>query len=133
MEKQEMKQIISMLTRIQERMIYHEDLEEMMAIREADRKTDHEETMAMLKAWGKTLDAWSTDTNDNGEETMACQGNMGAHLEGDKPASVDTAPEVADDQEIPVEDAEVWSVVELRKRCWDSRNLTAVCRQKKQN
>jgi hypothetical protein len=26
----------------------------------------------------------------NREETMACQGNMGAHLEEDKPASVDT-------------------------------------------
>jgi hypothetical protein len=29
---------------------------------EADRKASHEEMMAMIKAWGKTLDAWSTDT-----------------------------------------------------------------------
>jgi hypothetical protein len=67
----------------------------------------------------------------NREETMACQGNMGAHLEEVKPASVDTTPEVADDREIPVEDAEVWSVAEPRKRRWDGQNLVAVRRQKK--
>jgi hypothetical protein len=69
----------------------------------------------------------------NRKETMACQGKMGAHLEEDKPASVDTAPEVADDQEVPVEDAEVRSVTEPRKRRRDGRNLAAVHRQKKKD
>jgi hypothetical protein len=40
---------------------------------DADRKADHEEMMAMMKAWGEALDAWSTDTKDNGEETVAYQ------------------------------------------------------------
>jgi hypothetical protein len=65
------------------------------------------------------------------EETKACQGNMEARLEQDKPASVDATPEVADDQEVPVEGAEVLSVAEPRKRRRDGRNLAAVRRQKK--
>jgi hypothetical protein len=121
-----------MLTRIEERMIYREDLEEIMAKREADRKADHEETMAMMKAWGKTLDAWSTNTKNNGKETTACQETMEARLEAeDKPASVDTTPEVAHEQEVPAEDAEVRSVAEPRKRRRDGRNLAALRRQKK--
>jgi hypothetical protein len=56
-----------------------------------------------------------------------------ARLEEEEPASVDTTPEVADDQEVPVEDAEVRSVTEPRKRRRDGRNLAAVRRQKKQN
>jgi hypothetical protein len=108
-----------------------EMLKTMMAKREANRKADHEEMMSMIKAWGKTLDAWPTDIKKDRKETMACQGNMEAHLEEDKPASVDTTPEVADDQEVPVEDAEVRSVGEPKKRRRDGRNLVAVRRQKK--
>jgi uncharacterized protein YaaN involved in tellurite resistance len=36
------------------------------------------------------------------EETMACQGNMEARLEEDKPASVEMKPEVAEEQKVPV-------------------------------
>jgi hypothetical protein len=42
-------------------------------------------------------------------------------------------PEVADDQEVPVEDAEVRSVAEPRKRRRVGRNLAAVRRQKKKD
>jgi hypothetical protein len=70
----------------------------------------------------------------NREETMACQGNMEARLEAeDKPASVDTTPDVARDQEVPVEDAEVMPVGEPKKRHRDRRHLATVRRQKKKD
>jgi hypothetical protein len=118
MEKQEMKQIIAMLTRIQERMIYREDLEKMMARMAADSK-----------AWREEMEA---SRNARRKETMACQETMEARLEVEEPASVDTTPEVADDQEVPVEDDEEMPAGEPRKRRRDRRNLTAVRRQKKQ-
>jgi hypothetical protein len=52
----------------------------------ADRKADNEEMMGQLTAWGETLDAWSTDTKDNGKETMACQEKTEARLQEDTPA-----------------------------------------------
>jgi hypothetical protein len=64
---------------------------------------------------------------------MACQGTMEARLETEEPASVEATPELADDQEVPVEDAEVRSVAEPRKRRRDGRNLAAVRRQNTQN
>jgi hypothetical protein len=49
---------------------------------------------------------------------MACQ-EMEAHLEEKKPTSVDTKPEVAQKEEVPVQDAIVTLVRELKKRCTD--------------
>jgi hypothetical protein len=64
---------------------------------------------------------------------MACEGKTEARLEvEDKPASVDTTPEVADDREVPLEDAEEMPAGEPRKRRRDRRNMAAVRRQKKQ-
>jgi hypothetical protein len=54
-------------------------------------------------------------------------------MECEKPAPVDMTPEVALDQEVPVEDAEVTAVGEPKKRRRDGRNLAAVCRQKKKD
>jgi hypothetical protein len=119
MEEHEIEQVMEML-------------KTMMAKREANRKANHEEMMAMIKAWGKALDAWPTDIKNDRKETMACQGNMEAHLEEDKPASVETTPEVADDQEVPVEDAVEMPAGEPRKRRRD-RHLAAVRRQKKKD
>jgi hypothetical protein len=82
---------------------------------EADRKADHEEMMAMMKAWGETLDAWSTDTKDNGEETMACQEKMEVRLEEEEPTSVEMKPEVPH-EEVPREDAAVMPIRGLRKQ-----------------
>jgi hypothetical protein len=67
MEKQEMEQIIPMLTRIQERMIYREDLMEMTKKADADRKAWQEEMEASRNAWRK--------------ETMACQEKTEAGLD----------------------------------------------------
>jgi hypothetical protein len=75
------------------------------------------------------IKAWSSDLKINREETMACQDTMEALLEEDKPASVDMTPEVAHEQEVPVEDATVMPVGEPRKRRRD-RNLAAQRRQK---
>jgi hypothetical protein len=58
---------------------------------------------------------------------------MEARLEEDKPASEDMTPEVAHDQEVPMEDAVVMPVAEPRKRRRDRRNLAAVRRQKKKD
>jgi hypothetical protein len=67
-----------------------------------------------------------------GEETMASHEMMEARQEVDKPASVDTTPEVAHEQEVPLEDAVVMPVGEPRKRRRDRRNLAAQRRQKKE-
>jgi hypothetical protein len=95
-------------------------------------KNTREETMAYQGKMMARIDAQLTDMRISRKETMACQGKTEARLEvEDKPASVDTTPEVADDQEVPLEDAEVLSVGEPRKRRRDGRNLAAVRRQKK--
>jgi hypothetical protein len=80
-----------------------------------------EQTIAMTKTNQETIA--TTDLKGNPEER-----------ECEKPAPVDMTPEVADDQEVPVEDAEVTAVGEPRKRRRDQRrDLAAVRRQKKQN
>jgi hypothetical protein len=81
---------------------------------------NHEKSMARM-------DAWLTNTSDNRRDEME------ARLEEQEPASEDMTPEVADDQEVPVEDAEVRLVAEPRKRRRDGQNLAAVHRQKKPN
>jgi hypothetical protein len=96
------------------------DKEEMLAAINAN----HKEMMAMIKAWGQT------DTKNNGEETTACQETMEARLEVEEPASADITPEVADDQEVPVEDAVGMPAGDPRRRRRDGRNLAAVRRQK---
>jgi hypothetical protein len=55
---------------------------------------------------------------------------MEARLEVKEPTSLDTTPEVADDQEIPVEDAARMPAGEPKKRRRDGRNLAAVRRRK---
>jgi hypothetical protein len=80
-----------------------------------------------------TIKAWSSDLKNDRKETTAYQKTVEARLEVREPASADTAPEVAYEQEVPVEDAEVRSVAEPRKRGRDGRNLAAVRRQKRQN
>jgi hypothetical protein len=107
MEKQEMMEMMKAMLA--------ETLEKM----EADRKADHEEMMAMIKAWGKMLDAWSTDTKANGEETMACQETMEVRLEEEEPTSVEMKPEVAH-EEVPLElgvgTNDIWPLSAARRR-----------------
>jgi hypothetical protein len=54
-------------------------------------------------------------------------------MECEKPAPVDTTPEVAHNQQVPVEDAELWSGAEPRERHRGGRNMAAVRRQKEKD
>jgi hypothetical protein len=74
-------------------------------------------------------------TTEANKETIAITDLKGnpEGMECEKPAPVDTTPEVADDQDVPVEDAEATAVGEPKKRRRDGRNLAAVRRQKKKD
>jgi hypothetical protein len=80
----ESQQIMELLLAIREEI--NASRKKMIEKMEANRKADHEEMMTMMETWGETLDAWSKDTKDNGEETMACQETMEARLEEEKAA-----------------------------------------------
>jgi hypothetical protein len=69
------------------------------------------------------MNAWLTELKTNQKETPACQGTMEACLETEEPASVETTPEVADEQEAPVQDAAVMPVRGLRKQRRDRNKL----------
>jgi hypothetical protein len=110
MDKQEIAQIIELLLAMREDMKAHQ------ARMDADSKDWREEMEASRNTWRK--------------EMMAYQGTIEARLKEEEPASVDMTPEVAHEQEVPLEDAVVMPVGERRKRRWDRRNLAAGRRQK---
>jgi hypothetical protein len=129
MEKQELEQVMEMMKHMMARLdTSHKKIKAWGEKLDADSKAMREERM---KA---NMDACMADIKDNRKETMACLEETEARLEVEgKPASVDTKPEVAHEQEVPREDAEVMPVGEPRKRRRDQRrNLVAVRRQKKQ-
>jgi hypothetical protein len=108
--------------------------EEMTARMHDELKSTIEEKVKdAMQSMQAALKSAIKEAKFNREETRAGREEMGAHLEEDRPASVDTTPELADDQEVPVVDAEVRSVAEPRKKHRDGRNLATVRRQKKQN
>jgi hypothetical protein len=55
---------------------------------------------ANMKAWGEEIRSMRFQTTNTRIETMACQ-EMEAHPEEKKPASVDTKPEAAQQEEVP--------------------------------
>jgi hypothetical protein len=63
-------------------------------------------------------------------ETMACQG-MEARPEEEKPASADRKPEAAQEEEVPLQDAEVMPVGEPKKKRRRDRKLAAQHRRQK--
>jgi hypothetical protein len=87
----------------------------MMHANQAKAETRHKDFLARMDADWK---AWREIMNANQNETMACQ-EMEAHQEVE-PTSVDRKPEAAEQREVPVDDAEVMLVGELKKkRCRD--------------
>jgi hypothetical protein len=94
-------------------------------------KTMQEEIIARMDANHEKMMAFTVNMKYSQEEKMACHGRMEERLQGE-PASVDMTPEVAHEQEVPLEDAIIMPVGELRKRRRDRRNLAAVRRQKKE-
>jgi hypothetical protein len=144
MEKEEMEQLMKMIKAIlatQEKMLASMDAHQakMQERMDANMKAmqENQETMARMEAsmgsMKAALKSAIREIKFTREETIACQETMEARLEKGKPASVDMTPEVAHDQEVPVEDAEVTAVGEPKKRLWDRRNLAAVHHQRKQN
>jgi hypothetical protein len=100
---------------------YEKRMARMYARRE-DRKTDQEKSDENMETMQARLDAWQarmdanhemrmtrrvarlTERRNDRKETMACLEQTEARLEvEDKPASVDTTPEVAHGQEVPLE------------------------------
>jgi hypothetical protein len=108
---------------------YREDIKEIKSGQEKMRKeikSGEAEIRAIIKAW-------SSDLKINREETMACQEKTEARLEEEELASVDIIPEVAQEQEVTLEDAVEMPVREPKKGRRDRRNLAAVRRQKEQD
>jgi hypothetical protein len=136
MDKQ-MGTLKTMLAEMQERMdantkTMREDMKASQAKADAQQAKMEARMDAKMGSMQAALKSAIKDIKFNREETMACQGTMEARLEEYKPASMDTTPEVARDQEVPREDAEVMPVEEPRKRRRDRRNLAVGRRQKKE-
>jgi hypothetical protein len=103
MEPQQMEQIFGLLA------IFEARLDEWLK----DLKNIREETMACQEAMVARLGKEEPTSAD----MKACQDAMEANLEGkEEPASEEIKPEVADDQEVPREDAAVMPVRGLRKQ-----------------
>jgi hypothetical protein len=92
-----------------------QEIIEMLAEFEANIMARLDAHQSRMDAIHKEMMAWLTDTNDNGEETVACQEKMEARLEEEKPASMEMKPEVAQ-EEVPREDTAVMPVRGLRKQ-----------------
>jgi hypothetical protein len=133
--------------------------EDLMAKLDPDRKTDKEYLMAKLdadraqmQAFMKMMHAYQAKTDavlpamqvtetsrkesaaafkpETDVNTMACQG-VEARQEEEKPTSTDRKPDAAQQEEVPVEDAEVIPVGEpKKKRCRDRKLATQHRRQK---
>jgi hypothetical protein len=109
MEKQEMEQVLELLKSMQEQLRTNgTKLDKILA----EDKTWREK----MKAETEAIRAETKANMDTREETMACQEMMEACLECKKPASVNMTPEVAHEQEVPLEDAATIPVGEPRKR-----------------
>jgi hypothetical protein len=93
--------------------------DKIWAARQEMRNVSHKEAAAVIEP--------ETEVN-----MMACQG-MEAHQEEEKPASLDTKPEAAQQEEVPVEDAEVIPVGEPKKKRRRDRKLAAEHRHQKTN
>jgi hypothetical protein len=141
----EMQQIIEMLERMdasmranQEKMDANQakmdiNLKEMRKEIKSGQEEMRREIKSGQAEMRAIINAWSSDLKINREETMACQENMETRLEEEKPASMDMTPEVAHEQEVPREDAEVVLVGEPRKSHRGRQHLAAVRRQKEQD
>jgi hypothetical protein len=104
------------------------DLENLKSMTERMINTD--QTDVKLKELTETHRECEEPTS---ADMKACQDAMEANLEGKgEPASEDMTPEVAHEQEVPLEDAGVLPVGGPRKSRRDRRHLAAQRRQKKE-
>jgi hypothetical protein len=108
--------------------IMETDKENFMARMDANMKAWLEKADAEMKTWGEEIRSMRFETTNTRKETMACQ-EMEARQEEEKPTSLDKKPEVAEQREVPVEDAEVIAVGEPKKKRRRDRKLAAERRQ----
>jgi hypothetical protein len=101
--------------------------ERIVAILDANRKAQQEE----IEAWREETRSMQFETTNTRTETMACQ-EMEARPEEKKPTSVDMKPEVAEEREVPEENATVMPVEEPKKKRRRDRQLAAERRRQKQ-
>jgi hypothetical protein len=91
--------------------------------RQAEPRERKEMMMKMMDTSHKEMVAENKPERDM--ETMACRETTEARLEEKEPTSVEAKPEVAQQQEVPVKDAEVMPVGEPKKKRRRDRKLTA--------
>jgi peroxiredoxin family protein len=91
---------------------------EFLARLEDDRQADGRELKEMMmKMMDTSHKEMVTETKPERDmETMACQETTEAHLEEEEMTSLDRKPEVAEQREVPVEDATVMPVGEPKKK-----------------
>jgi hypothetical protein len=112
---------------------------------EANRKKDKEDLMAKLDAYQAKTDAVllamqvmetshremvAEATPKRNMETMACQ-EMEERLEEEEPTSLDRKPEVAQQQEVPVENAVVKPVNGRKRRHRGKKQAAERCEEPK--
>jgi hypothetical protein len=95
------------------------DMEEIMA----DSKAWREKMAAEREAWREAIRSMGFETTNTGKETMACQERQ-ARLEEEEQTSAETKPEVAQQREVPVEDA-VLKLVKGRKKRYRGKKQAA--------
>jgi hypothetical protein len=95
--------------------------EDFLARMDANMKAWREKADEDMKAWREEIRSVLFETTNPRKETMACQ-EMEAHQEEKMPTLVDMKPEAAQQEEVPVEDAEVMPVGEPRKKRRRDRN-----------
>jgi hypothetical protein len=100
------------------------DKEDFMARMDANMKAWQEKADADTKAWGEEIRSMRFETTNTRTETMACQ-EVEARQEEKEPSSVDMKPEVGEQREVPVEDAELMPVGEPKKKRRRDRKLVA--------
>jgi hypothetical protein len=88
-----------------------EQIMEMLKTMQERMNASHNEMLDKIEA---RMGGLLTDINDTRKETMTCQGNTKARLEGEEPTSVDMRPEAV--QQVPREDATVMPVGGPKKR-----------------
>lgn len=85
------------------------------------------------KAWCEEIRSMRLEAKDTREETMACLKTKEACPEEKQPASVDGTPEVAQQGDVPKEDAELMPVRRTKKMCRDRNRRKIKERAQKQD
>jgi hypothetical protein len=100
---------------------------------EADRQAERRDWRKMMMKMMDTshMEMVAENKPERDMETMACRETTQARLEEKELTSVEMKPEVAQQEEVPIEDAEVMPVGELKKKMHRDQKLAAERRHQK--